>query len=88
MSFVFDELVFPAIHVAPLADGDHAGDDEAVVGQRFFHLAYFTTAPYEIIDVIDPKLDAVVAGLSGQLDFLQQRLGLDGAGVEAEFHRH
>ena len=88
MRFVFDELIFPAVHVAPLTDGDHAGDDEAVVGQRLFHLAHFTAASDEIIDVINPQLDAVVAGLSGQLDFLQQRLGLDGAGVEAEFHRH
>ena len=63
------------------------GTMRAVVGQRLF-LAHFTAAPDEIIDVIDPAPDAVIAGLSGQLDFLQQRLGLDMVLVEAEFHRH
>mgnify|MGYP003322713909 CR=1 FL=1 len=50
MSFVFDELIFPAIHVAPLANGDHAGDDEAVVGQRLFPLAPFPAAADKIIE--------------------------------------
>ena len=76
MSFVFDELVFPAIHVAPLADGDHAGDDEAVVGQRLFHLAHFTAAPDEIIDVIDPQLDAVAAGCPDSSIFFNKGWGL------------
>ena len=39
-----------------------------------------------VVDVIYPKLDTVVAGLAGQLDLAQERLRLDGAGVQAELH--
>ena len=40
----------------------------------------------KVVHVIDPEFDAVITGQSGQLNFPEQWLWFNGAGVQAEFH--
>ena len=81
LGFVFHQLIFPAVLIAPLPNGDDAGHDQPVICQRAFHLTHFAAAPDVFVNIVDPQLNAVVARLGGQLDFAQQGLRLDGAGV-------
>ena len=85
--FILHQFVLPALRLAPLADGDDAGDNEPVIGQRRFHIAHLAAAADVVVNVIEPKLNAVVSGGTRQLDFFQQRLRLNGAGVQAKLHR-
>ena len=50
------------------------------------NIAHLAGAADVIVNIIEPKLDAIVTGGARQLDFFQQRLRLNGAGVQAKSH--
>ena len=68
----------------PAGEADGAFDLEAEVGDLLAEVLEVAALLDEVLQLADPRLDGVVAGLGGQLGLLVDRdfLSADGAGVE------
>ncbi len=80
------EFVFPALGFAPVSDGDDARDLESVIRESGFDVADFACATDVFVEVDGPEFDSLEPGLGGDADFLQERSGFDGGGVQSEAH--
>ena len=72
--------------VDPIGKADRAGHDQAQIGDPFLQVGRLPAARHVAMDLLDPRLDGVVAGLGGDLDLLGQRelLAANRGRVQAE----